>query len=93
MKSKKVMAGPGNFVYAAEAKVVNEDGSEVYVTVDYYDGEEYTVQQKSMFDFLFGDGDDPCVDFDECYTSMEEARKSVDGEVFSVLCGMIDKLG
>lgn len=93
MRAKKVMAGPGNFAYIAEAKVVDGNGKEVYVTVNYYDGTEYTVQEQSVYDFLAGYGDEPCVEFAENYGALGEAKNSAYAEVFSLLCDEIDKLG
>ena len=93
IKAKKFFAGAGNFVWLAEAQVEAEDGSTVYATVDYYDGEEYTVQGKSMYAFLAEDGEDPCVNFDECYTSFDDAQKSKYAGVFAALKNVIEELG
>lgn len=92
LKAKKVMAGPGLFVYIAEA-LVEEAERHVYVTVQYYDGEEYSVSDKSVYAFLDEDGAEPVVDLLEEYDSADVAKDSAYAEVFSVLRGMIDKLG
>ena len=92
LKAKKVMAGPGLFVYIAEA-LVEEAERQVYVTVQYYDGEEYSVSEKSVYAFLDEDGADPVVDLLEEYDSKDAAAESEYAEVFRVLCGMIDRLG
>ena len=91
MKAKKVFGGPGSFVWIAEAEV-ESDGKMVYVTVEYYDGEEYTVSEKSMYDFLADDGDEPCVEFLEEYANAEEAGKSKYAAVFEKLREAIDRL-
>ena len=92
MKAKNVMAGPGMFAYIAEAKV-EDDGREVYVTVQYYDGEEYSVAEQSVYGFLAGDGAEPVAELLEEYDSKDAAAESEYAEVFRVLCGMIDRLG
>ena len=92
MKAKKVMAGPGAFVRIAEALVEDPERS-VYVTVQYYDGEEYSVADKSVYAFLDEDGAEPVEKLLEEYDSKDAAAESEYAEVFRVLCGMIEKLG
>ena len=93
IRARKVFAGPGTFAWIAEADVITEAGEEKQVTVQYYDGEEYTIQEGSMYEFLAEDGEDPECEFEEEYTSWEEARSSGYAEVFKVLRGVIRKLG
>lgn len=91
LKAKKVMAGPGVFVYIAEAKV-DDEGHEVYVTVQYYDGEEYSVAEQSVYGFFDGDGEGPVAELLEEYDSLEAASGSGYAKVFEMLCDMIDGL-
>lgn len=93
IRARKVFAGPGNFAWVAEADVVKDDGEETQVTVQYYDGEEYTVQRGSMYEFLAEDGDEPECEFDEEYDTWKEAKASGYAEVFRVLRYVINKLG
>lgn len=93
IKAKKVFAGPGTFAWIAEAFVVMEDGSDTNVTVQYYDGEEYTVQSGSMYEFLAEDGEDPECEFDEEYDNWDDAKASGYADVFETLRGVIEKLG
>lgn len=92
ISAAKVFAGPGMFAWIAEAVVIKDDEEEVNVTVQYYDGEEYTVQDGSMYEFLAEDGDDPECEFEEEYDSWNAAQKSGYAEVFRSLRKVIDML-
>lgn len=92
LKAKKVMAGPGVFVYIAEAKV-EDSASAVYVTVQYYDGELYSVADKSVYAFLDGDGTDQANELHEEYDSAQGASESRYAEIFWELRRILEKLG
>ena len=58
IRAKKVFAGPGTS-WVAEALVEGRGDNKVYVTVHYYDGEEYTVSRENVYDFLTDEDDVP----------------------------------
>lgn len=92
IKATKVFAGPGNFAWIAEA-IVTDENDELYVTVQYYDGEEYTVQKESMYEFLAEDGDEPEEEFLEEYDSFEAAGESKYAKIFEQLRKVLELLG
>jgi len=61
---------------------------------DYYDGEDYTVSQESVYDFLTDEDDEvePAEDFLEQYDNSEDAESSDYAEVFEALRNVIDML-
>lgn len=92
IKAKKIYCGLGSFAWIAEAEVKEEGEDGVrYVTVQYYDGEEYTVTNESLYDALVNDGA-PVDEFVAEYAGEEEAKKSAYADVFSVLTDAIEKL-
>lgn len=91
IKAKKMFGGPGSWVWLAEA-VVDDGEKHVYVTVQYYDGEEYTVTDKSMYDALTADDVDFVDTFIEEYDSWREAGKSEYAKVFKTLRDVIDRM-
>lgn len=92
IKAEKVYAGPGSFARIAEATVYTGSGETVYVTVQEYDGTEYTVSKQSVLDFLSGKAEDPA-EIDEEYTTLKEAKASVYGPVFEKLRKAVGMLG
>lgn len=93
IKAKKVAGCPGSFAWIAEALIETGDGERKYATVQFYDGEEYTIQSGSVYDFLADDGDEPVAEFLEEYDDWEDAQESEYAEVYAVLRDAIDKLG
>lgn len=92
IRCKEVMACAGSWAVVAEA-AVEEDGKEVYVMIQEYDGTEYVVTDKSLYDFLAGDGDEPNAEFLEEHTTWKEAQGSAYAGVFKMLKGVMKKLG
>lgn len=92
VKASKVYAGPGSFAKIAEAMVDTGTGETTYVTVQEYDGTEYTASKQSVLDFLSGKTEDPA-EIDEEYTTLKEAKASVYGPVFEKLRKAIGMLG
>ena len=94
IKARRVFAGPGNYALVAEANVFDDDtGDEVFVTVQKYDGSEYTVAKKSVYAFLAEDNGDPVEELLEEYTSATEAKKSAYAKVFESLKKTLAVLG
>ena len=93
IRVRKMFAGPGNVAYVAEATVENDEGETFYVTMQDYDGKEYTVSVKSIYDFMVNDNGDPADEFIEEYRSMANTKTSVYAEVFSKLKSAVDLLG
>lgn len=93
IKAKVFMAGSGMMTEIAEAHVRKNDGEEVYVTLDCYEGEEYTVQKGSMYEFFAEDSADPECNFDECWTSWKDAKASAYAAVFEKLKKVMGMLG
>ena len=86
IKAKKVFAGPGSFAYVSEAYVEDEEsGRRYYVTVQDYDGTEYTVAEKSVYAFLAEDEGDPVEEFAEEYTKLAETKRSKFAGVFALV--------
>jgi len=92
INAKKVIACAGSFALIAEALVETDDLKDAYVTVQYYDGEEYTVGDKSLYAFLAGNGKPP-EEFSEEYTSAKAAGASAYAKVFDRLRKVIKMLG
>ena len=94
IKARRVFAGPGNCALVAEANVFDDDtGDEVFVTVQKYDGSEYTVAKESVYAFLAEDKGEPVEEFLEEYTSAAEAKKSAYAGVFESLKKALTALG
>ena len=81
---KKVMACAGSWAFVVEAGVDLPDGSDVYVTVQDYDGLEMTVSKESLYGFLVCDGEEPA-GFLEEYTAWKDAKASEYAPVFEKL--------
>ena len=92
IKCRKVFAEPGQYAYIAEAQV-EEDGTDVFVAIQEYDGLDMTVSKQGMYDFLCGDGGDPAEEFLEEYTAIDDAADSAYAEVFRKLVNVIEMLG
>lgn len=93
IKAKKIFAGPGTWAWIAEAIVEDNQGNDLFVTVHYYDGENYSVSKQSVYAFLADDGDEPASELLEEYDDYKDAKKSVYAKVFDALRKVIDKLG
>lgn len=90
IKGKKVFAGPGTWSYVAEAKVVDEEDRERYVTVQEYDGStEYTVSEKSVYDFLAGGDEEPVEELEEEYSKYADTAESKYRKVYELLLKVI----
>ena len=89
VRAKKTVAGPGLYGYDAEARVEDSAGERVFVHATVFsDVEEYTVAEKSAYEFMTGDGE-PVEDFLEEYGSEKEAGKSAYRKVFEMLADVI----
>ena len=94
IKAKKVFACAGSWALLAEAFVVNDDESEVYVMIQEYDGLEMTVSKKSVYGFLAGNDPEPeGMEFMEEYTVAKDAKGSAYAAVFDQLKKVIKMLG
>ena len=92
--AKNVFAGPGNMALVAEAVVENDAGEVVYVTIQDYEGTEYTVSKQSVYEFLAGSQEEPASEFLEEYLKFGvEAKASAYAEVFAKLKRVIKMLG
>ena len=93
IKAKKIIACPGSWAWAAEARVNTGEGCEVFVTVNYYDTEVYSVSKQSVYAYLAEDGEEPANELLEEYASYKEAKESAYAEVFGQLRKVIKMLG
>ena len=94
IKARRVFAGPGNYAHVAEANVFDDEtGDGVFVTVQKYDGSEYTVANKCVYAFLAENSGEPVEEFVEEYTSAAEAKKSAYAGVFEALKKTLSALG
>lgn len=97
-KAKLTMAGPGINGYDAEVTVVEWDGDEFlgkyYVHANSFEGEAYTVAEKSMYDWLTNktEEDPGEIDFLEQYANLEDAKDSKFYEIFKIANRMINEL-
>ena len=92
IKAKKSFAGPGMWAWMAEARVEDENANERYVTVHFYDGEIYTVSEKSVYDHFDDDDGDMFNEFIEEYDNYRDARKSAYAKEFETLRKLIGKM-
>ena len=92
IKAKKVYAEQEKYCYVAEA-VIDDNGEDVFVAIQKYDGIDITVSKDSMYKFIAGEGGDCAEEFIEEYTSVEEAVKSKYSDVIVVLKKAIEMLG
>lgn len=76
--------------YEAEATLKKEDGTIVYANAGEYTGlRAYTVTDKSIIDFMTGNGDDPNAKTIADYEELEDARDGEYGKVYEVLDAMV----
>ena len=93
IKAKRIFAGPGNTAFVAEARVKDMQRNEYFVTVQDYDGTEYTVAKESVYAFLAEDNGEPASEFLEEYTKLKDAKTSSFANVFMTLKSVLNKLG
>ena len=74
IKATQVMAGPGLCALVAEAHVIDENGKDLYVTWQKFDGDGGTVSTESMYAFLAEHEGEPAQEFLEEYDNIEEAE-------------------
>ena len=92
IKTKKILVGPGTS-WISEALVLDEDDNELYVTVQYYDGEYYTVSKQSVYAFFTDEEKiDSTYEFLESYEEYEDAERSAFRRVFAELRNAIEML-
>ena len=92
IEARNMFAGPGNVAIVAEAVV--KDGDEVvYVTIQDYEGKEYTVSNESVYAFLAGERKTPVSEFTEEYLKWADAKGSAYAEVFEKLKKVMKMLG
>ena len=87
------MACPGSWAWLAEALVNAGEGNEVFVTVNYYDTEVYSVSKQSLYAYLAEDSDEPEGELLEEYAEYKEAKQSTYADVFGQLRKVIKMLG
>ena len=93
MNARKVFVGPCGASVVAEASVELNDGSVVYVTIQDYEGTEYTVSKESVYEFLVGNRKNPAKKFDEEYLKWADAKVSAYAGVFEKLKKAMKMLG
>ena len=94
IKAKKVFAGPGSYAFVAEAEIYDrEKDAVVFATVQSYSGEEYSIQEESVYDFLAGEGGTAAGAFLEEYSTWKNAKESGYAEVFEKLRKVLKMLG
>ena len=94
IKAKSVFAGPGQRAYVAEAKVYDgeDEDEELYVTVQMYDGMEFTVSKQSVYACLAEDNGEPADEVLEEYEKLKDAKGSKYGKIFSALSTVVKTL-
>lgn len=90
IKAKKMGVGP-EMAWIAEALTEDENGKQVYVTVQYYDNEYYSVSEQSIYDYFDDDRTEP-VECQEEYNHVKDAEDSQYIEVFKTLRKVLDVL-
>lgn len=93
IKSKRMFAGPGSFARIAEAEVITDADEVVFVTVQEYDGSEYTVSEKSVYAFLAEDSGEAVEAFLEEYTNAADTKASAYAKVFDQMRKVLKMLG
>lgn len=92
MRAGRVLSCPGVYGYDAEAVMVN-DGKELYAHVNQYNGMmNYTVSEKSIYDYMVNDAEDPGAEFTESYEELDEAKESEYYSAFEILDKMVRAL-
>ena len=80
----------GTSVYAAEAEVKRDDGTEVFVNAGEYTGmRTYTLTDKSVIGYLTDGVEDPNAIILESYGDLNETNDSAYAAAFKVLDGMV----
>ena len=92
IKAKKIFACAGSWAWVAEAVVNDGKNGELYVTVNFYDSEVYSVSKQSVYAFLAEDGDEPANELLEEYENYKGAKQSAYAEVFGQLRKVINML-
>ena len=87
IRCKEIMACMcGGWATIAEAEVETQEHGTVYVTVQEYDGQDFSVSTKSLFDFIIDEGDEPADgDFIEEFSTLKEAKESEYAKVYEKL--------
>ena len=93
IKCREVMACAGSWAVVAEAEVEIENGEEIYVTAQEYDGLELTVSKQSLYAFLVGNGQAPAEEFVEEYRAWKDTKESAYAEVFARLKKVMKMMG
>ena len=78
---------------AQDAELLTQDGKNLFLHINEYDGEHYTVAESSIFDYLtIGTEKTPEVAFIEEYSNWRSTQKSKYKEYFSQLRKVIKML-
>ena len=89
IRCKEIMACMcGGMARIAEAEVETDPPNRdtVSVTVQEYDGQDFSVSTKSLFDFIIDEGDEPADgDFIEEFSTLKEAKESAYAKVYDKL--------
>ena len=94
IEARRIPAGPMDSGYVAEAEVIVGQMDRVYVTIQKFYGEQYTVSNESVYECLTDDNLAPVENFAEEYEELETAlNESKYGEVFGKLSQVIAMLG
>ena len=96
IKCREIMVCAGSWATIAEAEVETDTPNRdtVYVTVQEYDGQDFSVSTKSLFDFIVGEGSEPADgDFLEEFSTLKEAKASVYAGVYEKLRKAMKMLG
>lgn len=89
----RTLACPGSYAYDAEMKLEGENGKTIFLHVNYSDGEHFTVDNGSIFDYMTQESkEDPDVKFSEEYESLNKAKKSNYYKYFCELDRMVNDL-
>ena len=95
IRCKEIMACMcGGWATIAEAEVETQEQGTVYVTVQEYDGQDFSVSTKSLFDFIIDEGDEPADgDFIEEFSELKKAKESAYAKVYEKLRKVIKMMG
>lgn len=86
IRAKRTSGCAGTYGIDAEAVISVDDASEVYAHANLYDGERhYTIGNKSIYDFMTGDAEDPHAEFSEEYDNLSETEESEYHDAFLAL--------
>ena len=96
IRCREIMACAGSWAIVAEAEVETDTPNRdtVYVTVQEYDGQDFSVSTKSLFDFIIDEGDEPADgDFIEEFSELKKAKASAYAKVYEKLRKVIKMMG